>query len=1031
MCIASLPTGFQNRLKYPHMQHLIDVIIENREHADAETSKTLALLEKYLPAGDKEAWAALQALPYGRLWILTYFDRALPLPHQWGEEDRRLVRLAALQSPVIFPHIDGKSGAGKVLSEMFGKVLAKEGPGEDFTSAFQKEILAAGADPSRLAAFVADSAVPLVREGMNSAGRFLSSEPPAAVAPLVPVLRNSQHFYDFVQVWSVRRTAHFGEVCKALVESGQANSMFLAGWMELLKQNPKKYEELCSAAFQAWQNPYERRDLVARLHELFPEKYEEIAWEAALAHLQAGPIAQSGALDLMLQVRGVAAVPTLCELVDRWTLKEARNESGVVEIMERASEALGTASRPILEAALKTRSPRLQRNVVEVLVKFKDPADDEQIALLIDELLVCSDAWYIESTIPIAASRDLVRVTPRLLELVAHTKKSVRDEAVQALAKVGDAATPKAAELLSAKEPKTRIAAATLLGRAASPAAVAALRRALETEKATAVVEALRAALTAAGEAPPVAVPVAKPTAQPAASRKSVEAAIRKAAVKSKSPAKWLKPEKLPPLYFRDGTVLDADAVRYLLYRQSRSKEIEADEQARPLYGLIDPARSGDFALAVLEAFLKSDVNAADRWALALAGLLGDERVVPALARHAQTWAEELRELLAKFAVQALAMQASDAALLSVDAIAVRLSSKSKSKLRNTGLAAQEAFARAAAARGLTLAELGDCVVPWLGFTPGQPRLIEWRGAKLEVTVGLDFKPAYRDAVKRKRVAALPGGAPAAIKTEMKGLAATLKEAARAQLLRLENLLVLQHRWPAARWAELFPEHPLLIPFAVGLVWGLYDSEGKLTATFRALEDHTLTTSADEAFPKPTSGLVGIVHPLELAPKVRQKWLEHFADYNLVSPFPQLDRPVAEPTPKQLKCKFLEDFKGIELHALTFRGRAEKRGWNRGSVVDGGEVSSYFRCFPAAGVDAIVFIGGMYMGGMMDSVVTLDACFFVRHRSVQIGDYVYDEPENENDERLIPAGEVPPIIFSEAFADLRHIAAQGPARQDA
>ena len=64
---------------------------------------------------------------------------------------------------------------------------------------------------------------------------------------------------------------------------------------------------------------------------------------------------------------------------------------------------------------------------------------------------------------------------------------------------------------------------------------------------------------------------------------------------------------------------------------------------------------------------------------------------------------------------------------------------------------------------------------------------------------GLDFKPAYRDLAKNKRVASLPGSAPAEIKAEVKELTAALKEAIKAQHLRLENLMVQQHRWPAAR----------------------------------------------------------------------------------------------------------------------------------------------------------------------------------------------------------------------------------------
>ena len=58
----------------------------------------------------------------------------------------------------------------------------------------------------------------------------------------------------------------------------------------------------------------------------------------------------------------------------------------------------------------------------------------------------------------------------------------------------------------------------------------------------------------------------------------------------------------------------------------------------------------------------------------------------------------------------------------------------------------------------------------------------------------------------------------------------------------------------------------------------------------------------------------------------------------------------------------------------------------------------------------------------MDDSITLDKFFFVKHGSVKIGSYEYDEPSEASDSRLVPFGEVPAIAFSEAMGDLAKIA---------
>jgi len=63
----------------------------------------------------------------------------------------------------------------------------------------------------------------------------------------------------------------------------------------------------------------------------------------------------------------------------------------------------------------------------------------------------------------------------------------------------------------------------------------------------------------------------------------------------------------------------------------------------------------------------------------------------------------------------------------------------------------------------------------------------------------------------------------------------------------------------------------------------------------------------------------------------------------------------------------------------------------------------------------------MYVGIDMYTNIKLGKIFFVKHASVQIGSYIYDEPNDPNDSRLTSYGEVPAIAFSEAMGDLGKI----------
>ena len=693
-------------------------------------------------------------------------------------------------------------------------------------------------------------------------------------------------------------------------------------------------------------------------------------------------------------------------------LKTRAQGYGVDATLKLFVDKLGMAAAPMLQVAAGHKDVYMRFAGVRNLTAVANRQFDDDIRQSLVSLLSEKENQHVA-----AACREVGKwrgpgAAELLWPLTGHKSKPVRDAAARALGALGDDVFPKAEEMLAAKKADQRSAAVTILSTLGTPPALTALEARLDEEADEDVRDQMLLALDAAWKA-----------AGKEVTAEQIEQRIARAAPNLQEPlAKWIGESKLPPLKDVEGRTLSQQQVRYLLFRQSRCKEIRPDVEGAALLARIDRKTSGDFALALLNQFLASKMDAADRWAMALAGLLGDDRIVPPLMGQIRKWVDANRGKLAEYAAQAIALLGTDPALCAIDSLSIRYRTKQK----NIGAAAAAAFQEAAERLGISPDELGDRVVPWLGFEPGMPRLLEKGDAKIEIRVGLDWKLEFRDLVKGKKVASLPSAFSEA-KAEMKDLQALLKEVLKGQLSRLENLMVRQYRWPIARWKELYLGHPILFPFAVRLIWGWYDESGQLRQTFRALEDQTLTTAADEAWQLESEGTVGIVHPLELPTDQLAAWQTHVADYELESPFQQLGRMVLRCDEGQKSAKFGKQFNGAEVNAMTFKGRADRLGWTRGSVVDGGCIESYRKCFPGAGADVFLSLDGMYMGIDMYSSITLQQFFFVKSGSVRVGSYLYDGPEKDADERLIPFGQVPPIVYSEAVGDLQKISGKSEA----
>jgi hypothetical protein len=600
----------------------------------------------------------------------------------------------------------------------------------------------------------------------------------------------------------------------------------------------------------------------------------------------------------------------------------------------------------------------------------------------------------------------------KFFRLLGDSAKSFRAIAIMGLAKLDrDVVWNGILELLTRGKADERLGAAELIGIIQDPQVVPVLKRALESETSEKVRAALFQGLAIQGEK-------LEPSNEAEITFAELEHGFSKDAKKIKAPnPSWLNRDAMPPLSSNDGTGLSSLAIDFLFAKQSKHKTLDAAPDILPLLAHIDREKSPPFALALVEGFLNSDQAASDRWALALGGLLGDSRIIPPLLSRIPDWCENSRHKLAEYAAQAISLLPGNEPLMVLDA----LSNRYRSKFKNVGKACTAAFNAAAAARGITPDELGDLVVPDFGFDGEGIRRFDWDGGGASAELGADFKLSWFDPDTDKAWKSLPANAPAAVKDEVKTLGKLLREAVKGQTARLEMTLVRQRRWPVARWRELYEAHPLLRSFASSLVWGIYDASGTLLRTFRRYPNGLLADAAGALEELPEGdAMIGMVHPLELDAAALDAWRSHLARFKVKQPFPQIDRPVELMDPLHGNRREIALTKGGKVSAGTFRSRSEKRGWTRGSVIDAGGISSYYKLYPGAGVEVVLPTDNFYIGIDPMESVELGAAYFAKAGSVERGSYTYDEPA-PNDPRVLRFDQVPAVVWSETMSDLKAI----------
>ena len=193
--------------------------------------------------------------------------------------------------------------------------------------------------------------------------------------------------------------------------------------------------------------------------------------------------------------------------------------------------------------------------------------------------------------------------------------------------------------------------------------------------------------------------------------------------------------------------------------------------------------------------------------------------------------------------------------------------------------AAAKALVDAADAIGITSEELADRIVPDLGFGRDLSRTFDFGSRQFTVYLTPALELEIFEGEKKLKNLPKPGvkddpEKSAAAVRDFKEMKKQMKAAVQSQRERLEHVLLCERQWTADAWRALFIEKPVMHCFAIGLSWGVYDTNGKLTDTFRYMEDGSFNTVDEDEYTLPDGAMIGLVHPIELDDETLSAWRE-------------------------------------------------------------------------------------------------------------------------------------------------------------
>lgn len=322
--------------------------------------------------------------------------------------------------------------------------------------------------------------------------------------------------------------------------------------------------------------------------------------------------------------------------------------------------------------------------------------------------------------------------------------------------------------------------------------------------------------------------------------------------------------------------------------------------------------------------------------------------------------------------------------------------------------------------KGWSLAELADRTIPTAGFDERGELELNCGVRRFVARIAQDLSVTLANA-EGKSISALPEARGedsaelvAAAKKSLSNAKKELKTALKLQRERLYEAMCTQRAWSFEDWDTYLHRHPILGRYCRQLVWLASVGEERVV-TFRPLGDGSMTSARDEPVTFPPAATVRIGHACNTPEDDARAWIEQLAAYELEPLFDQFGRAVCRLSRESLQRARIDDYQGHLLQAFKLRARATKLGYVRGASEDGGWFFAYRKHFTTLGFDAVVEFSGNSLPEE-NRTVALRSLYFTRGKD---GSSPYG-PENE-----CALGEIPAVLLSECWNDVRTIAAEG------
>lgn len=344
------------------------------------------------------------------------------------------------------------------------------------------------------------------------------------------------------------------------------------------------------------------------------------------------------------------------------------------------------------------------------------------------------------------------------------------------------------------------------------------------------------------------------------------------------------------------------------------------------------------------------------------------------------------------------------------------------------------ALENAAQRLGMTAAEIEEMSVPGYGLSDAGLRRDEFEDVLSEVRVnGSDVEQVW----SRKDGKAL-SNVPRAIKEkypeELKEISQAVKDIRKmlpAQRDRIDNLYLIQKKWPLSVWRARYLDHPLVGTIARRLIWKFSKDDQVATAIWfegRLVgRDHHALDWLDD------STSVELWHPIDAETEVVLEWRQWLLEHEVRQPFKQAYREIYLLTDAERNTRVYSNrYAAHILRQHQFNSLCAARGWrNSLRLMVDDEYPPATKVLPQWGLRAEYWIEGI---GDQYGTDTNETGTYLYLTTDQVRFYPVDAVENrahaggggylaqrwhgrETIEPL-PLEEIPPLVFSEIMRDV-------------